>query len=208
MHIPDSPPGVVNCAAYAGGVRAEVSIDAIDAVLQQRDRFVWLGLYEPDEALLRRVQRQFHLHDLAIEDAYNAHQRPKLEQYEHSLFIVLRTAQMSGSPSRLEFGETHVFLGPNYVVTVRHGSVMSHVGLRARCESTPQLLAKGPAYVLYALMDFVVDHYLPIVQGIEEQVLRRRRPGRSVDRCDRRLTPTARSVRMAWSARYGVEDRK
>ena len=83
---------------------------------------------------------------------------------------MLRTAQMSGSPSRLEFGETHVFLGPNYVVTVRHGSVMSHVGLRVRCESTPQLLAKGPAYVLYALMDFVVDHYLPIVQGIEEQV--------------------------------------
>ena len=164
------PAGVVNCAAYTGGVRTEVSLDAIDALLRQRDRFVWLGLYEPDETLLRRVQRQFHLHDLAIEDAYNAHQRPKLEQYEHSLFIVLRTAQMSGTSGRLEFGETHVFLGSNYVVTVRHGSVMSHVGLRARCESTPQLLVKGPAYVLYALMDFVVDHYLPIVQAIEEQV--------------------------------------
>jgi magnesium transporter len=164
------PAGVVNCAAYTGGVRTDVSLDAIDALLRQRDRFVWLGLYEPDETLLRRVQRQFHLHDLAIEDAYNAHQRPKLEQYEHSLFIVLRTAQMTGSPGRLEFGETHVFVGANYVVTVRHGSVMSHVGLRARCESTPQLLVKGPAYVLYALMDFVVDHYLPIVQAIEEQV--------------------------------------
>ncbi len=164
------PAGVVNCAAYTGGVRTEVSLDAIDALLRQRDRFVWLGLYEPDETLLRRVQRQFHLHDLAIEDAYNAHQRPKLEQYENSLFIVLRTAQLTGSPGRLEFGETHVFLGSNYVVTVRHGSVMSHVGLRARCESTPQLLVKGPAYVLYALMDFVVDHYLPIVQAIEEQV--------------------------------------
>ena len=164
------PAGVVNCAAYTGGVRTEVSLDAIDALLRQRDRFVWLGLYEPDETLLRRVQRQFQLHDLAIEDAYNAHQRPKLEQYENSLFIVLRTAQLTGSPGRLEFGETHVFLGSNYVVTVRHGSVMSHVGLRARCESTPQLLVKGPGYVLYALMDFVVDHYLPIVQAIEEQV--------------------------------------
>lgn len=175
MHTPDpdpsvQPSGVVNCAAYHGGVRTDVSIDAIDALLQRQDGFVWLGLYEPDEALLKRVQRQFHLHDLAIEDAYDAHQRPKLEQYENSLFIVLRTAQMSSSTERLEFGETHVFLGSNYVVTVRHGSVMSHVGLRARCESTPQLLAKGPAYVLYALMDFVVDHYLPMVQTIEAQV--------------------------------------
>ncbi len=95
---------------------------------------------------------------------------PSSNSTEHSLFIVLRTAQLTGSPGRLEFGETHVFLGSNYVVTVRHGSVMSHVGLRARCESTPHLLVKGPAYVLYALMDFVVDHYLPIVQAIEEQV--------------------------------------
>jgi magnesium transporter len=163
---------IVNCAAYARGVRVgDLSIDAIDGVLKQPDRFVWLGLYEPDEALLREVQREFDLHDLAIEDAHNGHQRPKIEQYRNSLFVVLRTAQLAQTdPPKLEFGETQVFVGPNYVVTVRHGSLRSHVGVRARCESTPDLLARGPAYVLYALMDFVVDQYLPIVQTIEDQV--------------------------------------
>lgn len=163
--------GVINCAAYAGGVRAEeVPVDHITDVLRKGDRFVWLGLYEPNEELLRRVQQQFHLHDLAVEDAYNAHQRPKLEQYDHSLFVVLRTAQYIGSPPRLVFGETHVFVGPNYIVTVRHGSLQSHVGLRARCECTPHLLAKGPGYVLYALMDFIVDQFSPIVRRIEEDL--------------------------------------
>lgn len=163
--------GVINCAAYVRGVRAEeVDVDSIVEALHKGDRFVWLGLYEPEEELLRRVQQQFHLHDLAIEDAYNAHQRPKLEQYESSLFVVLRTAQHAGAPPRLVFGETHVFVGHNYIVTVRHGSLQSHVGLRARCECTPHLLAKGPGYVLYALMDFIVDQFSPIVQRIEEEV--------------------------------------
>jgi magnesium transporter len=163
--------GVINCAAYAAGIRvADLAIEDIEQALTRKDQFVWLGLYEPDEALLRQVQRQFHLHDLAIEDAYNAHQRPKLEVYEGSLFVVLRTAQRQGTPPHLEFGETHVFVGPNYVVTVRHGSLRSHAGLRARCECTPQLLAKGPAYVLYALMDFVTDQYLPIVSALEDEV--------------------------------------
>jgi magnesium transporter len=164
--------GVINCAAYAEGVRVQdVSIDEIDDVLRRGDRFVWIGLYEPSEELLKQVQAQFHLHDLAVEDAANAHQRPKLEQYENSLFIVLRTAQLTGDVRRIEFGETHVFVGSNYIVTVRHGSLRSHVGLRARCECTPQLLAKGPGYVLYALMDFIVDQYLPIVEALEAELL-------------------------------------
>jgi magnesium transporter len=163
--------GIINCAAYSRGLRVEdVTLDSIADSLHRSDRFVWLGLFEPDRELLSRIQREFHLHDLAIEDAYNAHQRPKVEQYENSLFVVLRTAQTTGTPPHIEFGETHVFVGRNYVVTVRHGSLRSHVGLRARCECTPALLAKGPVYVLYALMDFVVDQYLPIVQTIEEQV--------------------------------------
>jgi magnesium transporter len=162
--------GVINCAAYTGGVRADLDIDAIGETLCRPGQFVWLGLYEPDEALLRRVQQKFHLHDLAVEDAYSAHQRPKLELYEDSVFVVLRTAQRGGSPPHLEFGETHIFLGRDYVVTVRHGSLRSHVGLRARCESTPQLLAKGPGYVLYALLDFVIDQYFPIVGALEDEV--------------------------------------
>jgi magnesium transporter len=163
--------GLVDCAAYAAGIRVSgVAIEDIGRTLEREDRFVWMGLVEPEQDLLRRVQQQFHLHDLAIEDAYNAHQRPKLEQYENSLFVVLRTAQLAHESRRLEFGETHVFVGRNYVVTVRHGSVHSMVGLRARCECTPHLLAQGPGYVLYALMDFVVDQYLPVVQYYEEQV--------------------------------------
>jgi magnesium transporter len=170
---PDRPnvAPVIDCAAYVNGVRvADVSIDQIHGVLAKSDQFIWLGLYEPDQALLRRVQQQFGLHDLAIEDAINAHQRPKLEMYEDSLFVVLRTAQMTGTTHRLEFGETHIFIGRNYVVTVRHGSLRSHIGVRQRCEATPHVLAKGPGYVLYAVMDFVVDQYLPIVQEIEEEV--------------------------------------
>jgi magnesium transporter len=167
--LPRSAP-VIDCAAYAGGVRvADVAIDQIQGVLARSDHFIWLGLYEPDQALLRRVQQQFGLHDLAIEDAVNAHQRPKLEVYDGSLFVVLRTAHLT--PGReLEFGETHVFVGHNYVITVRHGSLRSHIGVRHRCETTPYLLAKGPGYVLYSVMDFVVDQYLPIVQGLEEEV--------------------------------------
>ena len=162
---------MIDCAAYCGGVRvADVGIEQIRGALERNDQFVWLGLYEPEKDILRAVQQQFGLHDLAIEDAYNAHQRPKLELYEDSVFVVLRTAHLAPSPRHLEFGETHIFLGKNYVVTVRHGSLRSHIGVRQRCESTPQLLAKGPGYVLYALMDFVVDQYLPIVQQIEEEV--------------------------------------
>ncbi len=161
---------VIDCAAYAGGVRvADLGIDQIQGVLASSDQFVWLGLYEPDQALLRRVQQQFGLHDLAIEDAVDAHQRPKLELYQDSLFVVLRTAHVSPA-HRLEFGETHAFVGRNFIVTVRHGSLRSHIGVRQRCESTPHLLAKGPGYILYALMDFVVDQYLPIVQRLEEDV--------------------------------------
>jgi magnesium transporter len=161
--------GVVNCAAYAGGRRvADVEIKDISEVLKQRDRFVWIGLHEPDEDLLRQVQQEFGLHDLAIEDAHNAHQRPKLERYGDSLFIVLRTAQMNREQGRIEFGETHLFVGANHVVSVRHGASLSYAEVRARCESTPQLLSKGPGFVLHAIMDFIVDRYFPIVDALEE----------------------------------------
>ncbi len=168
---PGLPSGVVNCAAYEHGVRvADVDVGEVHEVLTNPDRFVWIGMYEPSEELLREVQREFNLHDLAVEDAHNAHQRPKFEVYDDSLFVVLRTAQMSGAPPHIQFGETHVFVGKNYVVSVRHGSLLSHVGLRSRCEATPQLLAKGPGFVLYALMDFIVDQYFPIVEALEDEL--------------------------------------
>ena len=163
------PPGVINCAAYAGGKRvATLALDDLAGALAVPGQFVWLGLLEPSEELLQRVQRELHLHDLAIEDAHAAHQRPKLEQYQDSLFVVLRTVQRPSPGAPLEFGETHIFIGRNYLVTVRHGSLRSHVGLRSRLEATPALLAKGPGFVLYALMDFIVDQYFPVVDELEE----------------------------------------
>ena len=166
-----NPTGIINCAAYAGGLRvAELPIGDIRKTLKHTDQFVWIGLNEPAEEVLREVQKEFNLHDLAIEDALSAHQRPKLELYEGSAFVVLRTAQLLPGGIGLEFGETHVFVGDRYIVSVRHGSLKSHVGLRARCESTPQLLIKGPGFVLYALMDFIVDQYFPIVEALEEQL--------------------------------------
>jgi magnesium transporter len=172
--LPEVPkrPGVINCASYAQGVRvANVEIADISEELKHEDRFVWVGLSEPDENLLREIQEEFGLHDLAIEDAHCAHQRPKLEQYENSLFVVLRTAHLAGEPQHVEFGETHIFVGPRFVVSVRHGSLLSHAGLRARCEASRHLLAKGPGFVLYALMDFVVDQYFPILEALEEKVV-------------------------------------
>ena len=174
LTLPEVPkrPGVINCASYAQGVRvANVVIADISEELKHEDRFVWVGLFEPDEKLLREIQEEFGLHDLAIEDAHGAHQRPKLEQYGSSLFVVLRTAHLASQSQHVEFGETHVFVGQRFVVSVRHGSLQSHVGLRARCEASQQLLAKGPGFVLYALMDFVVDQYFPLLEALEEKVV-------------------------------------
>ncbi len=169
---PGGPGGmIVNCAAYCGGRRvADLDVDQIGAEAAREDRFVWIGLHEPDEDLLRRVQRQFGLHDLAVEDAHRAHQRPKLEIYGDSVFIVLHTAQLV--EKKIAYGETHLFLGQGYVVSVRHGPSLSYADVRARCECSPKLLARGESFVLYALMDFVVDNYFPIVDAIEEEVER------------------------------------
>lgn len=163
-------PGVIDCAAYRDGVRVTtLTVDEIPSALADSSLFVWLGLYEPDEELLDKVQSAFEFHDLAVEDAHRAHQRPKVDRYGDSLFIVLRTARFVSSAEDLELGETHIFLGPRSIVTVRHGSLTSHVGLRGRCESERDLLARGPSYVLYALLDFVVDQYFPVVEALEEQ---------------------------------------
>jgi hypothetical protein len=149
---------VIDCAAYRGGVRvATLGIDEIPGALADPSLFIWLGLYEPGEALLERVQDAFQLHDLAVEDAHRAHQRPKLDRYGDSIFIVLRTAQFAGPAEELEFGETHLFVGPRYVVTVRHGSLKDHVGLRGRCEAIA-IGWLGPGYVLYVAR-LRVDHY-------------------------------------------------
>lgn len=163
---------IVNSIAYANGRRvAEPTLEEIGPLLRERpDHFVWVGLREPSEDLLAEVRRQFDLHELAIEDAHRAHQRPKLEEYDDALFVVLRTTALDGENGRMAVGETHIFVGRSYVVSVRHGPSLPYADLRSRCEGRPDLLSLGPGYVLYALMDFVVDHYEPMADALEDGV--------------------------------------
>jgi magnesium transporter len=158
---------VVNCAAYEQGRRVG-DVDLLKACPAATDGgFVWIGLQEPDNTLLRTVQQRFTLHDLAIEDALVAHQRPKLELYGGGLFLALRTAQLV--EGKIQFGETHIFAGRGYVVTVRHGTTTAYREVRARCEGAPKMLALGESFVIYSIMDFIVDNYLPIVHDLEAE---------------------------------------
>jgi magnesium transporter len=166
---PVSTEGVVAAGAYVDGRRvANIAISEASSWRAKPDHVVWIGLHEPDMALLSAVQKQFDLHELAIEDANHAHQRPKIEQYGEALFIVARTAQLA--EGRIAFGETHIFVGDGYLVTVRHGASTSYTAVRERCESCPRALARGEDYILYAILDFIVDNYSPVLESIHEEV--------------------------------------
>lgn len=161
--------GIVASSVYAAGHRvADIPVEEAGAWAAKEGHFVWIGLLEPDRELLLRVQRQFHLHDLAIEDAEHPHQRPKLEQYGDALFIVARTAQLFDG--RVTFGETHLFVGAGYIVSVRHGPSTSYTSVRQHWESCPSALAKGEDFILYAILDFIVDNYMPVLEQIEAEV--------------------------------------
>lgn len=156
---------IINCSAYKNGAKLpDFSVDEISDVLQQEDTFVWLGLLEPNEELLLKIQEEFGLHELAVEDAHRAHQRPKIEEYGDSLFVVLQTAEVW--EDAIHFGETHLFVGRRFLVSVRHGPSQSYRKVRERCESAPDRLAQGPGFALYAIMDFIVDNYRPIVDAL------------------------------------------
>lgn len=160
---------VVNSAAYEDGRRvADIDIEMLDQWPNKDGRVIWIGLHEPDAALLTKLQHRFGLHELAIEDAHQAHQRPKLEVYGDSLFLVLRTAQLVDG--NVQFGETHIFAGRGYVISIRHGPSVSYAEVRRRCEQAPQMLKKGEDFIVYALMDFVVDNYFPIVTAMQDEV--------------------------------------
>jgi magnesium transporter len=167
---PPVTPMVVNCVAYdtSGRRLPPITLEEISDVLQRPDTFVWVGLHEPSEDLLEKLQEEFGLHDLAIEDAHHAHQRPKIEAYGDSLFVVLHTVQEVDC--RIQFGETHVFLGQRYLLSVRHGASLSYQTARARCEREPELLALGPSYCLYAVLDFVVDNFQPIARAFRDEL--------------------------------------
>lgn len=161
--------GIIASSVYQAGRRiADIPIEEAGAWAARDGHVVWIGLLEPSRELLLRVQAQFGLHDLAIEDAEHPHQRPKLEQYGDTLFIVARTAQLI--ERRVTFGETHLFVGKGYIVSVRHGPSTSYTAVRQHWESCPTALAKGEDFVLYAILDFIVDNYMPVLEQIEDEV--------------------------------------
>lgn len=161
--------GVVASTVYAHGRRI-VDVPLTDAGNWSRKEghVVWIGLLEPNAELLQTVQSEFGLHPLAIEDAGKPHHYPKIEQYGDALFIVARTAQLVAG--LVAFGETHIFVGRGYVVSVRHGASISYSAVRARCEACPTALTNGEDYILYAILDFIVDNYMPVIETIHAEV--------------------------------------
>ena len=131
--------------------------------------FIWIGLHEPDDGALKRIQEHFGLHPLAVEDALDPRHLPKLEVYGDHLFMVARTAMLTGD--RIDYGNTAIFVGRQFIITVRHGSDRTHSPVRAQLEATPWLLKHGPDYVLHAILDFIVDGYFPVLDSLEEKVL-------------------------------------
>ena len=163
---------VVDLAVYEDGVRhdGKLKLEETYAICRQRGAFAWIGLYEPTEEEFDSVAREFQLHELAVEDAIHAHQRPKLELYEGMIFIVLKTARYIDETETVEFGEILMFVGDDFVITVRHGEASALGGVRREVEARPDLLRCGPGAVLHAIVDRVVDDYEPVIAGIEDDI--------------------------------------
>ncbi len=183
---PDSAPGasldverigdrvsVVDSAVYVGGDRVDSPTSLADTYRSLRDHddaIAWIGLYRPDHHELGSLADEFDLHELAVEDAIKAHQRPKLERYDDTLFVVLRPAHYDDAREEVLFGEVHLFVGRDFVLTVRHSESPDLAAVRRRLESNPDLLALGPEAILYAIVDRVVDGYLPVVAGLANDI--------------------------------------
>src|SRR4051795_1143827 len=165
---------IVDCAHYRDGLRqheGKMAPEEAALICKQDPGFVWLGMVEPSEEELVHVQDIFGLHELAVEDAQNFHLRPKVESYEGDVsFVVLRTARYVDEREEVEFGEVSIFLGPGFVITVRQGVGSDLHGARLRLEQRPNLLEEGPAAVLWAILDKIVDDYAPVVEGLEQDI--------------------------------------
>jgi magnesium transporter len=163
---------IVDCAVYKEGQRRPGELrlaDAFDAC-QQDGSFVWLGLHEPTEEEFESVRREFDLHELAVEDAIKAHQRPKLEIYDGTLFVVLKPARYIDSEEVIETGEILLFVNEAFVVSVRHGEASALGEVRRKLDHRPDLLSEGPGAVLHAILDRVVDDYTPVANGLEHDI--------------------------------------
>ncbi|MFI6846512.1 magnesium and cobalt transport protein CorA [Kitasatospora sp. NBC_00085] len=164
---------VVDAAVYREGRRAGEPAGLADVYRQLPGKpgtMAWIGLYRPAEAQLLEAAERFGLHELAVEDAIVAHQRPKLERYGDTLFVVLRAARYLDDVEEVDFGEIHLFVGPDFVLTVRHSQAPDLSAVRSRLEADPELLALGPEAVLYAVLDAVVDGYAPVIAGLQHDI--------------------------------------
>jgi magnesium transporter len=160
---------LVNCAAYQDGRKlADIRKEEIHEYLQRAGCFVWVALRDADNDELAQMQRQFGLHELAVEDASHGHQRPKLEEYGNSLFAVVHTIEVAGD--ELQVGEVNIFVGPNYVLSVRNRTREGFASVRERCEREPHLLRLGAGFVFYALIDALVDRYFPVLEYLEDEL--------------------------------------
>ncbi|MFE0678587.1 magnesium and cobalt transport protein CorA [Streptomyces sp. NPDC058867] len=172
--VPEAePPSIVQSALYRDGVRVSSPATLAETFRELREQptgMAWIGLARPTEAELKSLAAEFDLHPLSVEDALEAHQRPKLERYGETLFVVLRAARYLDAQEEVDFGELHVFVGPDFVITVRHGAAPDLSAVRRRMEETPDLLKLGPEAVLYAILDAVVDGYAPVVAGVQNDV--------------------------------------
>ncbi|MEU6197080.1 magnesium and cobalt transport protein CorA [Streptomyces sp. NPDC047061] len=168
-----APPSIVEAALYQDGVRVSTPTTLAETYRELRDTpsgMAWIGLARPTSDELLSLAAEFDLHPLAVEDAMEAHQRPKLERYGDTLFVVLRAARYLDAPEEVDFAELHVFVGPDFVITVRHGAAPDLSAVRRRMEDSPDLLKLGPEAVLYAILDAVVDGYAPVVEGVQNDI--------------------------------------
>jgi magnesium transporter len=157
---------LINCVAYQDGKKlADIPIAQIDRWVRKPGCFVWVALCDATDDELRQMQQEFDLHDLAVEDARHGHQRPKVEEYGETLFVVMKLPELR--QGELEIGEVAIFVGQNFVLSVRNGSQQGFLGVRERCEREPAHLKRGSGFVLYALMDAVVDRYFPLLDALE-----------------------------------------
>lgn len=164
---------IVDLAVYTNGCRRPGALDFESAFVAAREprSFVWLGLHEPTRREFQAAIEEFGLHELAVQDAIEAHQRPKVEIYDDTLFVVLKTARYDDDEERVEFAELQLFIGERFVVTVRHGQASALAEVRHALECNPELLARGPGSVLHAVADHVVDGYLPVIDGIDNDLV-------------------------------------
>ncbi len=163
---------LINCVAYEKGSKlADIAVADISEYIARPDCFVWVALSDATSAELDEMRAEFNLHELAVEDASHGHQRPKIEEYGQSLFAVMHLLEPdTAQPGQFNLGEVDVFIGSNYVLSVRNRSKQGFLGVRDRCEKEPELLKHGSGFVLYALMDAVVDRYFPIIEALEAEL--------------------------------------